>query len=93
MGIVSVAARAGGILSPFLASLGQVQPNLHLLVFGLLTFTSGLFNLRLPETSGKPLPESLADMRKLIAASSPTPKKPSKETSSYAYEKLSTNDV
>ncbi len=92
MGVVAVAARVGGILSPFLASLGQVQANLHLVVFGVLTFSSGLLNLRLPETSGKPLPESLADMRKLISSSSgSSPVK--KQEANYAYEKLTTNDV
>jgi hypothetical protein len=31
-------------------------------VFGLLSVTAGLANLRLPETLGRPLPETIMDM-------------------------------
>lgn len=64
MGLVSVAARVGGILSPYLSDLGSVSPNLHLLVFGAMTLSAGIFNLRLPETQGLALPETVQDMQK-----------------------------
>ncbi|XP_076034582.1 solute carrier family 22 member 15-like [Oratosquilla oratoria] len=62
MGIVSVAARIGGILAPFIIMMGEVWPNLHFTFIGLLVFLSGILNLKLPETLGKPLPETIADI-------------------------------
>jgi len=62
MGLVSVAARAGGILAPFLADLGRVSPNLHLLAFGGLMATSAALNMKLPETANMPLPETIEDL-------------------------------
>ena len=66
MGVVAVTARIGGILAPMMSNLRQVAPNLHLIVFGALAFSAGILNLRLPDTSGLPLPESLSDMRRLL---------------------------
>ena len=48
------------------AQLGEVSTNLHLLVFGGLTLSAGLLNLRLPETQDLPLPETLEDMVKRL---------------------------
>ncbi|XP_068240906.1 solute carrier family 22 member 15-like isoform X2 [Palaemon carinicauda] len=62
MGIVSVAARIGGIVSPFILMLGDVFPNLQFTALGAMTFVSGLLNLKLPETMGQPMPESVADI-------------------------------
>ena len=66
MGVVAVTARIGGIIAPMMTNLKQVAPNLHLIVFGALAFSAGVLNLRLPDTSGLPLPESLSDMRRLL---------------------------
>jgi len=62
MGIVSVAARVGGILAPFIVLLGDHLTNLQFTVFGLLGVTAGIANLKLPETIGKPLPDNIQDM-------------------------------
>ncbi|KAK7078545.1 hypothetical protein SK128_015727 [Halocaridina rubra] len=70
MGIVSVAARIGGIISPFILMLGDVLPNLQFTALGLMTFLSGLLNLKLPETMGLPMPESIADILAMKNASS-----------------------
>lgn len=66
MGVMAISSRFGGIASPYLAELGWLFPNLHFIFFGLLTFSSGILNRRLPETKGKPLPESLEDLHELI---------------------------
>lgn len=62
MGIVSVAARIGGIVAPFILMLGDVIPNLQFTAFGLMTFAAGVLNLKLPETMGQPMTECIADI-------------------------------
>lgn len=69
MGLVSVAARIGGMLAPFILMLGDVLPNLQFSALGLLTLLAGLLNLKLPETQGKPMPESVADILALRTTS------------------------
>ena len=66
MGLVSVASRLGGIVCPYLAALGSVVPNLHFVLFGLLATVSGVMNLRLPETTGRPMPEMMADLLAML---------------------------
>ncbi|XP_059094038.1 organic cation transporter protein-like [Tigriopus californicus] len=83
MGVMAISSRFGGIASPYLAELGSSWPNLHFIVFGLLTFSSGIFNRRLPETQGQPLPESLEDLLDLVQ----------KPKNSTKYEKLSTSII
>jgi len=68
MGIMSVAARIGGILAPFIVLLGSVSSNLQFTVFGLLSLTAGLLNLRLPETLGAPLPDTMLHMEGLLSS-------------------------
>ena len=63
MGLVSSAARLGGMLSPHLAKLGNVYANLHFILFGLMGLTAGLLSLKLPETKGLPLSETVQDLR------------------------------
>lgn len=62
MGIVSVAARVGGVLAPFILMLGEVIPNLQFTALGIMTFVAGILNMKLPETLGQPMPESVADI-------------------------------
>ncbi len=57
-------SRVGGILAPFLTQLGNISANLHFFVFGGLMLSSGVLNLRLPETQGLPLPETIQDLLK-----------------------------
>jgi len=77
MGLMSVAARVGGILAPFIVLLGSLATNLQFTVFGLLSLTAGLLNLRLPETLGKPLPDNMTHMERLLSsrAASLSPRK------------------
>ena len=65
MGLVAITSRIGGILSPYLANLGHVLPNFHFVLFGIFSLTSGLLNLKLPETLGAPLPETMEDVVRL----------------------------
>ncbi len=62
MGLVSLAARIGGMLAPYVARLGTVLPNLHFILVGLLALTAGFAGLVLPDTKNVSLPESLSDL-------------------------------
>ncbi|XP_033115307.1 organic cation transporter protein-like [Anneissia japonica] len=61
MGLSSVAARVGGILSPFILEIESLWKHLPLVIFGCSSIAAGLLALFLPETNGKQLPESLAE--------------------------------
>ncbi|TRY80790.1 hypothetical protein TCAL_06307 [Tigriopus californicus] len=75
MGLVSMAARAGGIASPYVAEMrGEAVPNLHLVVFGLATLSSGLLNTRLPETQDLPLPDTLEELTERLEMTTPDSK-------------------
>lgn len=61
MGFSFVVSRVGSITAPFmLQAAGAHAP----IVFGLAAFASGWMALLLPESRGKPLPESMADGEK-----------------------------
>ena len=49
-------------MAPFIVLLGDYHPNLQFTVFGILSLSSGLINLRLPETKSKKLPDSVKEM-------------------------------
>jgi len=66
MGLVTVGARLGGILAPYIVMLGDDHENLQFTVFGMLSLAAGLANLKLPETLGRPLPDTVADMSRLL---------------------------
>lgn len=66
MGVTCLFARAGGMISPYIADLdtlvtGQFGRALPLIVFGATTVIGGLMCFALPETLDKPLPETLED--------------------------------
>lgn len=66
MGSSSMMARVGGMLSPYIADLGNLVDGdfgtaLPLLIFGGLSVLAGVTSLLLPETRGKILPESIHD--------------------------------
>lgn len=85
MGIVSVSARIGGILAPFILMLGDVMPNLHFTALGFMTLLSGLLNLKLPETLGQAMPETVSDVLAL--------RKSSKTKYHSKYKKLESEDA
>ena len=51
-------SRIGTILAPYILLLGQAQAPIF---FGIFALTAGLSSLILPETLGKPLPETITD--------------------------------
>ncbi|XP_038079046.1 organic cation transporter protein-like [Patiria miniata] len=65
MGLSSMMARISGILCPFILDLSSVWFSLPYFIFGAFAVSSGLLILLLPETRGKPLPESLEDAEKV----------------------------
>ncbi|CAL8086657.1 unnamed protein product [Orchesella dallaii] len=64
MGVSSVMARVGGILSDYVILLQEVWKPLPHLIFGGVSLTSGMLALLLPETLGKRLPETMEDSEK-----------------------------
>jgi MFS family permease len=87
MGLVSVAARIGGIMAPYVSRLGNVFPNLHFILFGLLALTSGLCTIMLPDTKDQPLPETLNDLMsrryRIVSVQSPN----------VSYKKVPSNEM
>ena len=75
MGLVSVAARVGGIMAPFIVSLGEVLPHLQFTVLGLMSLVAGLLNLRLPETAGRQLPDTITDLSDMLRTNNRSPMK------------------
>lgn len=63
MGLCSMFARVGGISAPFVVLLGAVVgPGGPFLLFAIPALLSAVLTLRLPETLGKPLPQTMADV-------------------------------
>ncbi|XP_061747472.1 organic cation/carnitine transporter 2-like [Nerophis ophidion] len=63
MGFCSMAARIGTILSPFIIYLGQYYQALPYILMGTLAIFGAFLCLLLPETFGKPLPETMSQMQ------------------------------
>ncbi|XP_063403879.1 organic cation transporter protein-like isoform X2 [Mytilus trossulus] len=62
MGVSSMCARIGGMLAPQILELNRFWGPLPLILFGGLAIFSGALALLLPETSGKPLPQTMEDV-------------------------------
>uniref|UniRef100_A0A8C6TJZ7 Solute carrier family 22 member 4 n=1 Tax=Neogobius melanostomus TaxID=47308 RepID=A0A8C6TJZ7_9GOBI len=62
MGCCSMAARVGTIISPFIIYLGQNYKALPYILMGCLALTGAFLCLILPETFGRPLPETMSEM-------------------------------
>ncbi|XP_061558813.1 solute carrier family 22 member 4-like isoform X1 [Phycodurus eques] len=63
MGCCSMAARVGTVTSPFIIYLGQYYKALPYIVMGALAISGAFICLLLPETFGKPLPETITQMQ------------------------------
>ncbi|XP_022093044.1 solute carrier family 22 member 13-like [Acanthaster planci] len=61
LGLCSVAARVGGILSPIILLLRNLVSDLPLIIFGSCALVAGILALFLPETRGQPLPQTLKE--------------------------------
>ncbi|XP_066279580.1 organic cation transporter protein-like [Branchiostoma lanceolatum] len=62
LGVATMLARVGGIIAPFIYLLADTWRPLPLLTFGLMSIVSGLTMLTMPETLGKPLPNTIASV-------------------------------
>ncbi|XP_040006569.1 solute carrier family 22 member 4-like [Xiphias gladius] len=65
MGCCSMAARIGTIISPFIIYLGQYFRALPYILMGGLAICGTVICLLLPETFGKPLPETISQMQQI----------------------------
>ncbi|XDV39438.1 hypothetical protein PO909_008685 [Leuciscus waleckii] len=65
MGTCSMTARIGSIVSPFIIYLGNYYSYIPYIVIGGLAVFAGLITLLLPETKGKVLPETIAQMQRI----------------------------
>ncbi|XP_023349296.1 organic cation transporter protein isoform X2 [Eurytemora carolleeae] len=63
VGLCSTLARFGGLLAPVIADLGAVYTPLPYLVMGGSSILVGALAFLLPETRGKPLPQTLKEAR------------------------------
>ncbi|CAH1781929.1 unnamed protein product [Owenia fusiformis] len=61
-GMASMSARIGGILAPQIVLLGEYVRFLPFLIYGGLSIGAALLMLLLPETRGRPLPQTMEDM-------------------------------
>ncbi|KAI8502713.1 hypothetical protein Bbelb_194150 [Branchiostoma belcheri] len=62
LGVATMLARVGGIIAPFVYLLADTWRPLPLLTFGLVSIFSSLTMLTMPETLGKPLPNTIASV-------------------------------
>ena len=70
MGVLTFSARMGGVLCPFVVLLGQQNKSLPMFVFAISTAVAGIMGLKLPETKGRPMPETIEDVDKLSKGTS-----------------------
>jgi MFS family permease len=61
LGLVSVGARLGGMVSPFILYVENI--GVPIVILGVLSVCAGVLSLRLPETKGQPTPETLEELR------------------------------
>ena len=61
LGSCSLVARVGGILANLVGTLAEVNIHIPTILFGSSALLSAVLSLMLPETGGKPLPETIED--------------------------------
>jgi OCT family organic cation transporter-like MFS transporter 1 len=61
VGAFSTIARVGCLMAPFLAPLAKIWQPLPMVVLGLPALISAFLNLKLPETKGLNLPQTMED--------------------------------
>ena len=63
VGLSSTAARVGGVAAPAVVLLGTISDQLPVLVFASAALLAGAYCCTLPETRGRPTPETIDDVR------------------------------
>nr|XP_004662050.1 solute carrier family 22 member 13 [Jaculus jaculus] len=79
MGLVSIFARIGGIITPLVILLGQYHPTIPMVILGSLPIGAGLLCALLPETRGQTLKDSVQDLEPGPRPQSPKSVCPGKE--------------
>ncbi|XP_069100853.1 solute carrier family 22 member 4-like [Pleurodeles waltl] len=59
VGVGSMSSRVGSVISPYFVYLGAYHKSLPYIIMGSLTVTMALLTLLLPESFGRPLPETI----------------------------------
>ncbi|ERE78107.1 solute carrier family 22 member 25-like protein [Cricetulus griseus] len=72
VGVIGLTANMGASLSPILITLTMYSTSLPWIIYGVLSITSGLICLFLPETKNKPLPDSIHDVENELKGSRQT---------------------
>ncbi|CAG0887216.1 unnamed protein product [Darwinula stevensoni] len=62
LSLVFVTSRIGSTVAPFIHLMDSVSHDLQFTILGILSFVAGILDSWLPETSGKPLPQTLEDL-------------------------------
>merc|ERR1712109_318758 len=63
LGSCSLVARIGGVLANTVGNLAEIDPRIPPLFFGSLALISSFLTLFLPETAGKPLPNTVEECK------------------------------
>lgn len=64
MGIAVVSSRLGSMLSPYITDyIGPIVPWMPSIIFGGAALVAGVSTMFLPETQGKPLPDTITDLQ------------------------------
>ena len=67
MGILVAASRLGAAFSPFIMTgLKYIHPAVPFALVGALNLIAGLFSLKLNETKGRPVPDTIQDCLEMI---------------------------
>jgi OCT family organic cation transporter-like MFS transporter 4/5 len=61
LSICSVFASAGGMAAPFVAQTASIHPTAPIAVFGLVSVVAGFLMSFLPETKGRPMPQTVTE--------------------------------
>jgi len=62
LGLCGTAGRLGGVVAPMLAPLNLIHPGAEYLSYVCMSIGAGVLTMQLPDTTGKPLPETIDDM-------------------------------
>lgn len=62
LGVLTVSARIGAIAAPFIVLLGNENKSTPMLIISAVTLIAAFLGLKLPETKGKPLPQTFDDL-------------------------------
>ncbi|KAI8489725.1 hypothetical protein Bbelb_326310 [Branchiostoma belcheri] len=65
VGVGSMSARIAGIIAPFAIMIGDLWSPLPLIIFGAMSLVAGALALLLPDTTGKPLMQTIEEAEQL----------------------------